>query len=239
MISETHPIRPLEAAVALGRLIRDPNDTEQAFRVVRALDGKHADRLFARFSASEGGARLLCERPSILAALSDRASLEAMPEGSLGRAYAAFCDREGITPSGLVEASEIEGRDQLDAEFRYMSDRLRDSHDLWHVITGYRTDLLGENCVLAFTAAQTDSVGVAVLATAGYVRSYTFDRAEAAPGRALIREAWARGTAAAWFPEVHFEALLARPLDEVRAQLGLVRVPSYAPLYAADLVRAA
>src|SRR5687767_4124801 len=142
MLSYTHPVRPVDAVLALSRLIRDPNDTEQAFRIVRALDGPHSERFFIRFAQSEGGKKLLRERPSILAALSDRASLEAMPEGSLGRAYLAFCEREGISPGGLVEASELEERDKLDPDFRYMADRMRDSHDLWHVVTGYRTDLL-------------------------------------------------------------------------------------------------
>lgn len=235
MISETHPFRPVAAVVALHRLLRDPNDTEQAFRIVRALDGAHADKLFARFAASEGGARLLRDRPSILAALEDRESLAAMPEGSFGRAYLELCDREGITPGGLVEASQIEGRDELDPDFLYMSDRLRDTHDLWHVLTGYRTDLLGENAVLAFISAQTGSPGVTFLAAAGYLKSFSYGGALAEPARALVRQAWIRGRAAAWLPEVRFEELLSRPLDEVRAMLGLARVPSYEPVYPQDL----
>jgi ubiquinone biosynthesis protein COQ4 len=239
MISDVHPVRPLDAVVALARLIRDPNDTVQAFRVVRALDGHHADRLFRRFAESEGGARLLAERPSILAALSDRESLRALPEGSVGRAYLAFCEREGITADGLVEASELEERDRLDPDFRYMADRLRDSHDLWHVLAGYRTDLLGENSVLAFTAAQTGSAGVALLAAAGYVRSFTLKSELSRPARALVRDAFLRGRRAAWLPALPLEELLARPLADVRRELGLGEAPSYAPLYAADLLAAA
>jgi ubiquinone biosynthesis protein COQ4 len=235
MNSVTQPIRPVAAVVALGRLIRDPNDTEQAFRIVRALDGAHGEQLFARFAASEGGKKLLRDRPSILAALTDRGALAALPEGSLGRAYLTFCEREGITPGGLVEASAIEGRAELEPDFLYMADRLRDSHDLWHVIAGYRTDLLGENSVLAFTSAQTGSPGVSFLAAAGYLRSYSFDGELAGPGRALVRDAWVRGRAAAWLPEVHFEEMLAQPLVEVRARLGLARVPNYTPVYPADL----
>lgn len=235
MISQTHPVRPLYALVALGRLIRDPNDTEQAFRVVQALDGVHADRLFERFSKSDGGARLLAERPSLLDALSNRDSLAAMPEGSLGRAYLAFCDREGITPGGLVEASMIEERERLEPDFRYMADRLRDSHDLWHVVTGHRTDLLGELGVLAFSAAQTGSVGIGVLAAAGYLRSYRLPAEIGRTGRELVQSAWLRGKTAAWLPAVAFEELLDQPLDAVRARLGLGVTPSYAPLYAHEL----
>ena len=37
---------------------------------------------------------------------------------------------------------------------RWMGERLRDIHDLFHVITGYGRDALGELCLLAFTNAQ-------------------------------------------------------------------------------------
>lgn len=235
---DSQAVRPVRALVALTRLFRDPNDTEQAFRVVQALDGVHGERLLARFAATETGARLLAERPSILAALSDRAGLSALPEGSLGRAYLDFCDRVGITPGGLVEASQLEERDRLHADLRYLADRLRDSHDLWHVITGYRTDLLGENSVLAFTAAQTGSAGVGLLAAAGYLRSYRLPASTGEAGRELVRIAWHRGKCAAWLPAVAFEELLDRPLDEVRARLGVGLAPRYTPLYASDLLAA-
>src|SRR5688572_11493175 len=136
----TNNFRPFEALDALHKLIEDPNDTEQAFRIVRSIDGGGLERMFRRFGASAEGRALLAERPSLLAALRDRDALLAMPEGSLGRAYAAFCDREGIAPGGLVEASEASDAD-ISPELRWFADRMRDSHDLWHVVTGFRTDL--------------------------------------------------------------------------------------------------
>jgi ubiquinone biosynthesis protein COQ4 len=234
MITTSRPVRPLRALIAVARLLRDPHDTEQAFRVVQALDGFHVSQLFARFAASEGGKRLLRERPAITPVLSDRAALLAMPEGSFGRAYVEFCEREGITPGGLIEASEIEGRDLLEPDVRYMADRLRDTHDLWHVLAGYRTDLLGEVSVLAFSAAQTGSVGVALLAAAGYLRSFTLKNGDGPAGRELVRAAFLRGREAEWLPAIHLEELLPLPLEVVRARLGLSETPVYTPVTIAD-----
>jgi ubiquinone biosynthesis protein COQ4 len=239
MITARSMPRPLEAFVALRRLMANPQDTEQAFRVVQALDGLHVQRLFERFRKSAGGARLLAERPNITAILSDREALMAMPEGSFGRAYLEFCDREGITAGGLVEASEIEGRNELEPDVRYMADRLRDTHDLWHVLTGYRTDLFGENSVLAFSAAQVGGLGLAALATAGYARSFQLPKELGRSGRALVRAAWERGRKAEWLPAQHFETLLPLPLSEVRARLGLSDAPSYRRVTEADYQAAA
>jgi ubiquinone biosynthesis protein COQ4 len=32
-------------------------------------------------------------------------------------------------------------------------------HDIWHVLTGYRRDALGEACLVAFSYAQTRGLG--------------------------------------------------------------------------------
>ena len=45
--------------------------------------------------------------------------------------------------------------------------RMRDVHDVWHVLTGYGTDGLGEACVVAFSYSQTKSLGFALIAHAG------------------------------------------------------------------------
>jgi len=231
--------RPLEAARALRRLLDDPEATEEAFNVVRHLDHGGIERLHRRFCASESGQRLLRERPSLLDSLSDADALAALPDGTLGRAYLDFCVREGITPGGLVEASENPDREQLDADRLYIADRMRDSHDLFHVVTGYRTDLAGELSVLAFTTAQTGSLGTAALVLAGYVRSFSIDEATLGPrARRLAREAFARGLKAEWFPSADWERLLTLPIDEARSELGITAIPVYRPRYQADLLAA-
>lgn len=84
-----------------------------------------------------------------------------MPAGSLGREYLHFLERENITAQGLVQASDVEpgASWQDDAHLVYLRDRLRDTHDLWHVVTGYHGDLVGEGALLAFSFAQTWNPG--------------------------------------------------------------------------------
>ena len=54
-------------------------------------------------------------------------------------------------------------------------------------------------------------------------------------GRALTRDAWRRGKNAAWLPEVYWEELLVRPIEEVRDMLGLGAPPVYSPVYPEDI----
>lgn len=223
--------QPLELIRGLRTLYRDPNRTDAAFQVVRSFDRGRVDRVHARFRRDAGGQRLLRERPDLLSALRDRDALRAHPEGSLARAYVSFCEQEGIEASGLVEASDHAHVGELDEERRYIAERLRDSHDLFHVVLGCRTDVSGELSVLAFTAAQTGSLGVLTLAGLGWVRSWDRSHPVNAEGRRMIKKAFETGRRARWLPGAPWEMLLDLPLERVRSRLHVTALPAYRPTY--------
>lgn len=214
-------IRPLDAWRAIRALIQNPDDTGQVFRVIDALSGNSGERLFQRFRRDPVGARILRERRSLLATLSDRTALDALPPGSLGRLYADFTRREQITADGLVEASLEGERIDRGAERRLFGERLRDSHDLYHVVTGYGRDLVGEAALLSFSFAQTLNPGV------GFIVAVAWLKAGRGEARRLIADGFRRSRRAAWLPAYDWETALSLPLDEVRRQLRIEPAPQY------------
>src|SRR3546814_15517412 len=78
-------------------------------------------------------------------------------------------EREGLTEQGLVDESLKfrRGKPSHDDMLELYGNRLRDTHDLFHILTGYGRDALGEQCVLAFSYSQTPSWGPLFLAWAG------------------------------------------------------------------------
>ncbi len=219
---------------ALMRLREDPDDTAAVFEIIEALSGLGADKLFRRFRRTEVGARVLEEKRDLLATLEDREALLALPEGSLGREYAEFTAREQISAQGLVEASETgSGRyDALDEDRRRFSLRLRDSHDLEHVACGYGRDLRGEGALLTLGLAQGWNHGIGLVVALAWWESD-------ADERRLLRDAWRRGRRAACLYAADWEALLARPLDDVRSELRLGDPPLYEPVWSAGAPAAA
>lgn len=226
------PIQPLAAIRAMRTLLADPDDTEQVFRIVRALSGDSFERLYQRVLADPDGARILAEQRDILPVLKDREALRALPDGTLGREYARFLDREGISPEGLVEASREEDDDRhfLDERARVLSLRLRDTHDLWHVVTGYQRDLLGEAALLAFTYAQGRNPGIGFIVLVVILKHWREGHREALH---LNLEGYRRGRRAASLIAADWEALLPLPLAEVRRRLKVEEPPSYRPLFSA------
>jgi ubiquinone biosynthesis protein COQ4 len=215
-------------------LLRDPERTDLVFVIIRSLSGDSFERLFRRTLADATGARILAERRCLLDALSNRERLRALPQGTLGREYARFMDCAELSADGLVEASMAEDprRDYfLDERAERLSHRLRDMHDLWHVTAGYDRDLLGEDALLAFTYAQTRNRGVAFVSLMGCLN---LSRSGHRHAWRTVVQAWRRGRRARLLSAVDWEALLERPLPEVRRDLGLAEPPRYRAVWQHD-----
>jgi ubiquinone biosynthesis protein COQ4 len=224
--------RPVTALRALLALFRNPGDTAQVFRIISALSGGARQRVLRRLRGTPVGQRVLAETASLAPLLIDRERLRALPEGTLGRAYLQFCERHGITADGLIAASEDGNLDpDLSQDELVVRARMRDAHDLWHVVTGYQTDLIGEASVLAFTLAQTGNPGVGLIVLSAFIEA----RGGGNAMRRSLIEAFRRGRSAAWLPAADWEALLARPLAEVQRELRVGAPPAYTPVWPAAL----
>jgi ubiquinone biosynthesis protein COQ4 len=219
-----------EAASAVRALLRKPDDVAQVFRIVNALPGHAIQRATKKLRKQASGARLLRDQPAIVRTLCDRARLEAMPEGSLGRCYLAFMDAENISAEGLLAAEDAAGAGRTrrgDEEFVWAY--LRDTHDLWHVVTGYRGDLLGEPALQAFNFAQTWNPGIGFLAMGVFLKGGKLTGV-----RRLMIDGFFRGLRAAWMVGEDWEHLLPLPLDEVRRRLRVPPLRPYAPIRLSD-----
>lgn len=212
-----------EAADALAALLRDPDETAHVFTILSALGDRVPARLAARFRRTPEGRALLRDKPVLIEQLLDRQRLRALPEGTLGRAYLAFMEQENISADGLVEAS-LAGHAAPHEDERFVLDRLRDTHDLWHTATGYHGDVLGEAALLAFSWTQTLNPGIVAIVVLGMMRFRSVDYA-----RLVAGGLW-RGVRASDLTVVRWEELLDVPLEEVRRQLGITAAPDYVPL---------
>jgi ubiquinone biosynthesis protein COQ4 len=209
---------------ALQRLLRDKDDTAEVFEIMRALNGDSTRKGYYKLLSTAEGGRLAYAHEDLAEKLSDRAWLATLPPGSLGAVYRDFTDTGGVTPMGLVEVSS-QVMDGFEHPVAWYGRRIRDAHDLWHVTTGYGLDSLGEACLVAFSYAQTRSLGWAFIAVGAAFKSRKAPTRQ--PYVAAIREGYARGKAARWLPAQDWVALLPLPIEDVRARLNLAPPPVY------------
>lgn len=207
-------LHPLTALRAVRALMANPEDTRQIFVIFKALRGKSGIRTFARFQASAMGRAILADRRVLLNTLNDRAALSQLPDGSMGRAYFTFMERESLTADGLVTAAVDWENEPVSDDVKLFRERMRDAHDLTHILTGYGRDGLGEMCLLAFMNRHSHNLGQLFVIAMNWPRLPQ-------PWRAAIRQAWRNGKKARWFQDLDFEALLPRNLEEVRRELNI------------------
>jgi ubiquinone biosynthesis protein COQ4 len=205
---------------AIGVLLKDSERTDQVFEILDALEGPTDELSFRVFATQPEGQRLLEEKPDLLAVLSDHDGLRALPEGSFGRTYLAFMEEANLNARDLVEAelAQSGGARPLDADRRWRADRGRDSHDLWHVLSGYGRDEAGEAALLAFTYANYRNHGIAlILLMAALVGPKTL-RFE---WERYLWQAYRRGVKAD-LDFARYEDWLPLPLEEVRQRAHIV-----------------
>jgi ubiquinone biosynthesis protein COQ4 len=226
-------IRPLTALKHFRNLIADKEDTEQVFHIVNNLRGGRYIKESIAFLQSDAGKALRAKDENLPDMLDNHAELWKMPAGSLGRAYVEFMEREGLTANGLVEESKKFGATvpKFGDQIEWFYDRMRDTHDMNHILTGYGRDPLGEQCVLAFSYSQNYSLGFYFIAYAGGLEVKK-NAPAGAPIFGAIREAQRNGAKAKVIGYQDIAALLPLPLEEVRKMLKIAPPTKYEAAHA-------
>ena len=213
--SSTYVVPPLHARLgragrALFNLAVDPSRLEQVFVIGESLNAHRIPEMLERLQADPETRRLLEERPRIDSAHVDFAALGRLPEGTLGREYVRFLNDNGITPD-VFKMPDIG-----DERMAYVMMRIRQTHDLWHVLTGYTPDVTGEVLLQAFTFAQLRAPSALAIAAMGTLRfgwrkPRFFTR---------LRAAFRGGKATKKLAAFRWEDHWAEPVSKLREDLG-------------------
>ncbi len=219
------PRREWGAALrAVRKLVKDKEDTTQVFEIMRALNGTSIRDCYDKMLTTLSGGRQAFERKELVERLMDDAWLDQFAPGTLGAAYRHFIRSQHLSAEGLAEVSRTTGGDiDVPHPHAWMGRRARDVHDIWHVLSGYHRDALGEACLVAFSYAQLRGLGWALIAVAAVLRSSGGDY----PYARAIWQGYQRGKAASWLLAEDYEHLLGEPLEAARQRLGITPATLY------------
>ena len=211
---------------AIRKLLSNGDDTVQVFRIMRALNVGTAATNFARLIATTDGGRIAHERIELADRLSDPAFVAQFAPGTVGAAYRDFLTSTGYSADGLAEVSRINSEEEIAHPYAWTGRRIRDCHDIWHVLTGYKADeTLGEACLVAFSYAQVGGLGWAFIGAASAMKSLKVT------GNSLfakaVWEGYRHGRKARWIFGEDYLRLLHEPIDAARRRLGLETPAAY------------
>lgn len=214
----------VQAWRSLKRLLNDKEDTYAVFEIMRALNGDSIAKGYNRLLTTPGGGRLAYERQEFSAKLMDDAWLDSLPDGSVGAAYRQFIRAEQLSAEGLADISRVNGAEVDEPHpYAWFGRRTRDVHDIWHILSGYHRDALGEACLVAFSYAQTKGLGWALIGFGAASRA----RKSEYPMVKAIWQGYQRGKAAKWLLGQDYEALMAEPLEAARRRLDITPATIY------------
>ena len=167
--------------------------------------------------ASPTGRRILRDRPRITSQTMSLTYLRSLPHNSVGRTYATWLDREGVTPDTRTRVRYID-----DEECAYVMQRFRECHDFSHALIGLPTIIEGEVALKAFEFANTllPMTGLSLLATSRLK--------SAGRGRFWnIYLPWAlrSGIRCKELVNVYWEEQLENDVDQLREELGIEKPP--------------
>lgn len=225
---KTSSMRPIKAWQHFRNLVADKEDTAQVFHIIESLKGRGSHQQAWAFIRSDEGQRFVRSNTDIPAMLDDHARWADCGPDTVAAHYIAFMKREGLSAAGLVAESYrfLPPEQRYDDLTEWYFSRLRDTHDLFHVLTGYGRDALGEASLLGFSYEQNRNLGVLFIAYAG-ARQIQKGTGTAAPIFSAIREGRALGRAAAKLAHMDVERLMREDISVARQRLGVGRPDAY------------
>lgn len=204
----------LEGAVGFGQFVRDPNQLEAIFEIAEKLiplkqRESNAQKMRARSpEADQAFAKRIRITPI---RLSDFGCYQA---GTFGHAYYNFMTSQNLTPEAIPRRDA-----HSDAEYFIASGY--ETHDIWHVVTGFDTSVAGELGLQAFYTAQTPFGLSEIILLGGFLNALIFKPRDFLNRLREFRRGRLLGKKAKNMIGVNWDLYWDKPLTQVRSEFGI------------------
>lgn len=201
----------------LMRVARNAENTQAALDIARCLNGMGLlETEFRVIAMDPAGAhsiknRILMKKNTTLEELSK------MPSGTLAQTYANYMISQNLTPD-FYDNIEIVN------DATYIMMRMRETHDLWHVLTGFKTDVPGELGLQAFMFAQIRTPLAPILICGRCLVSTFKNPSEVFSIFEEVAQGWLMGRRAKPIFSLDWEANWFKQLSELRKEYNVYRL---------------
>ena len=204
--------------------VKDPNQTERIFQL-----GELARRQLK--GGTPPGLKPVLEDSAFRALHTERynpridlEALRKLPPETFGGTVARFLDLNGFEANAFPLIGD-------DTPLTYFVSRVRQTHDLWHVLTGYGTGVPSELALQGFMMAQLGSMISAMIIAGGILHTIFFKPFEMKSTFEVIVEGYVRGKRASPLLTTKLEDHWNDDIEAFRAKLGLNQEVYHATLF--------
>jgi ubiquinone biosynthesis protein Coq4 len=193
-------------------LVKHPDHLDRVFEISDGMVKRRNEVLevmAAHFASDAGGATAMAERTRLRV---DLGELRELPEGTLGRVFADHMIANGLDPASIPT---LPAGDDLE----FIRAHLYETHDVWHAVTGFGTDVAGELGLQAFYAAQAPGGLPWMLLAMGFLNTALYAMGEREKRFDAVARGWEMGRRARPLFGTRWDTLWATPIAEVRRAL--------------------
>lgn len=197
-------------------LVKSPYGNFAAINKLTYLlnDSATLQKIVAALSSTPQGQQAFIDRP--LLGQVNLQQLHQLPTETLGYLYADHMIRNGLTP--------LSADTKVDDSVTYLQAHVRETHDIWHVVTGADTDKMGEVQLQAFCAAQLspDRLFLALL-TKNLLKTALYEIELCGQIMDALTQGWMMGRQAKPLFGIQWNQLWETPLEDVQTSLCIIR----------------
>ncbi|MEH2241022.1 Coq4 family protein [Nostoc sp.] len=145
----------------------------------------------------------------------DLEKLSRLPTNTLGYIYAEHLLKNNLNP--LISSGQVEN------DYQFLGAHITETHDIWHIITGCNTNILGEIQLEAFYVAQLhfSRFWLALLAK-NLVKAAIYDIEVSTKYMDAITQGWLMGKHALPLFGTEWNLLYSKPLEDVRTSFNII-----------------
>ncbi len=198
-------------------LVQDPTQTESVYDIEDGMKHSAAMKVATEYMLTQPEVLALTQE-KYLAPIPDIPLLLQCPAGSLGLAYATYINTSGFDPAFYRPM-------KVNDDTSYLLLRLRQTHDIWHVVTGFPTSVAGELGLKAFELAQTRRTMAGILIAGGFLKCLLQEPGELDILLNSISRGYRLGSHAKPLLAQKWELDWDKSLDEWQSTLGIHILP--------------
>ena len=208
----------IRMALAFFGVVKDVYRTDEVFKVSERIPDEALEPALG-FLSGPWAKKALAEQTLLRPDLN---ALAELPVGTLGREYADFMNRRGLKFDFYPKIPMV-------TPIKFFRIHLYQTHDLWHIVTGFRADPTGELGLQAFYLAQTHLPLPMILIAAGLLNAVLFQPSDAIPRIEAIVKGWNMGKVSEQIFGFPWATHWSTPLKDVRKMMAIETYLSAVP----------